>query len=347
MYASTVKIRYGSVITILFTSLIFIFNPDDALDITRYYQEVNSQELSTPLIDYIRDCIARRGDFVYYTSLFLCRKIGIPLDVQTFVYLYIYIRYSQKIVYLYCKNYLKSDNYLTYVQALMCFSIPFVYVFSISRMVAAFGFVFIAIYKFLNKKYSQSIIFLIIAIFTHLGSAIYIFILLLLYCFIVPLIKNKRYFLFVFIGTIVVVVLASEVLLFSIRTIPIFNSLSYYSKYLEINSLSFEGQSTITVIGTLFYALIYSIFSFLNRQYNKIASLSAFFTVIILLSISMSNMFLQRTLMFSLPFWGILVVSNLNSFPKSQIACFIMPTYLQLFIMMAVLVAYYKLFIFL
>lgn len=284
----------------------FIFTPDDSLDLFRYFEDAKKGDVSLNIWEYARLSHESQFDFIYQTILYASHKCGIPLRLINVFFVFLYLFSARKILRLCTLNshiFKKDYRYSTIL--LLC-SIPFIYVYSISRMVAAFSFLFLAIYNLLKRKYIYAIIFSIVAIFTHVGSVIYLFVFLIV-IILSPFLKisNKKLILLGVPFTFLMgAVILGHIINF-VSSFGFFGVYAYYLKYLEnFEGISFVGQSTITMIASFWSVLIFGIYTFIMKQmsYSKILILVF---LCLIFSITLNNMFFQRTLLFSLPFISI------------------------------------------
>lgn len=312
---------------ILLGVLAFLWVPFDAIDSSRYYLAIDTTDANISLNNFILNYYLIGFDFIYYLLFYLCIKLNLPLQIVTglsvgllFYNSFIFI---DNVKSKYCLQPQKKDEYL--LKIFVLFSVSFVTVFGISRNVTALMFLAFGLNKLLNEKYLLSIIFFIIAIFTHIGLIIYLTIFLFGYYW-----KGK------FINSItirrILLVIATIIGFKSIfwlshifsplNDLSFFKVFSYYSKYLNAEEATniflfgigkWDILMLLTSAITLFYAL------FFIKKYNPIIWVCFIAYIWLVFSMGFSQMFTQRTVLFLIILQGCLAISFFGEHRKSLI----------------------------
>lgn len=336
------KFRIENFLFVLLLIACLWFTPDTSLDLYRYFEEAREGNMSLSIAEYARIAHESQFDFIYQTVLFSSFKCGIPLRLINVFFVFLYLYSGRKILH-FCASKLNiSHNCYKYSSIILLFAIPFIYVYSISRMVAALSFLFLAIYNFFNRRYIYAIALSLIAIFTHIGSLIYIFVFLIV-IIVSPILRTSQNKL-ILIGVPFTFLTGAFILEYIINLVSssgFFGVYSYYLKYLDnFEGISFVGQSTITMIASFWSVAIFGIYNFfMNRTIYSQMLILIFLCLIF--SLTLNNMFFQRTLLFSLPFISIssLFIPNKYIFSKKMVLVF------TLSISLLTYIAYYKNFI--
>ena len=174
------------ILSLFWAVVIAVFTAPDSLDLFRYYEYVNNY--SGSLLQLARDTFDRNYDFIYITSLGLCKQLGLPLDIATIIYVSLYYIITIKIVSTTIESYNvnKIDRKLI---VCIILSVPFVWVICVSRSVAAFCFLYYSILCFIRNKRLKAVIFAILAILTHFSMIVFVAI-TLMGILITPIIKK-------------------------------------------------------------------------------------------------------------------------------------------------------------
>lgn len=336
------KFRIENLLFIFLLIACLFFTPDASLDLYRYFDEAREGNMSLSIAEYARIAHESQFDFIYQTVLFSSFKLGVPLRLINVLFVFMYL-YSGRKILRFCasKIDISRNNYKYSLILLLC-AIPFIYVYSISRMVAAFSFLFLAIYNLVNRRYIYAIVLSLITVFTHVGSLIYIFIFLIV-IILSPILRISQKKLLL-IGVPFTFFAGAVILGYIINLVAssgFFGVYSYYLKYLDnFEGISFVGQSTITMIASFWSVIIYGIYTFIMKRTVYSQMLILIFLCLIF-SMTLNNMFFQRTLLFSLPFISIssLYIPNKYILSKKMILV------ITLSISLLTYIAYYKNFI--
>lgn len=309
-----IKIRY--IILFFIALLAYIFIPDNTLDLYQYYNESLSESIKISVSQFIEEKIDTRFDFIYFLSFNLIRRFGLSINIVNLVYVFMFYFQSMGLLNDYIREYKLNDKKGILLANMLIFvSVPFIYVFSISRMVASFTFFFYAI-RCLNKnRMLLFLLFLFLTLFTHIGSIIYIFMFLVARFIISPYIKISSANIVLF-GSLLMFFLLNMLLnpiVDIIGNFSFFESYSYFKDYLqEFNGLNFEGQSRITTVATLWFVVSIIIYSYKSNIVSGKFKFSIYVTMFIILGAFMNNMFLQRAILFATPFNSILMLNGYN-----------------------------------
>ena len=336
------KFKIENLLFVLLLIACLFFTPDTSLDLYRYFEEAREGNMALSVAEYARISHESQFDFIYQTVLFSSFKFGLPLRLINVCFVFLYL-YSAKKLLRFCASKLNiSSNGYKYSSILILFAIPFIYVYSISRMVAAFSFLFLAIYNLFSRRYIYAIVLSLIAVFTHVGSLIYIFVFFIVFI-LSPILRISQKKL-ILIGVPFTFLVGAVILGYIINLVAssgFFGVYSYYLKYLDnFEGISFVGQSTITMLASFWSVIIYGIYTF-NMKRTVYSQMLVLIFLCLIFSITLNNMFFQRTLLFSLPFISIssLYIPDRYNISKKIILV------ITLSISLLTYIAYYKNFI--
>lgn len=311
------KIKTDYLLVLIVSILAYLFIPDDYLDLYRYYEGAQSISLNESLSQFITDTIRNRFDFIYFSSFYVVRLLNLPINLVNAFYVGFCCYQAINIINYVSVAYNIKSNNLTLFKLFTVFSVPFIYLFSISRMAAAISFFFLGINKLLRGYKFLFIICCILTLFTHVGSGIYIF--LFIFCYfvapsILPKVKNSVFILSL-LPIIYIIKKLSELIVNSILNLPFFSSYIFYKTYLtklEIELIDISGQSRIVMIHTLWYVCIYTI-GLLNLKNNdRFFSSCKYLYVFVFISLFLSLMFIQRSIMFTFPLMASIFLIDYN-----------------------------------
>jgi|GEM_PF-6208964 len=298
-------------IVFILATFAFFFVGSSSLDLGRYYEGAMMLDENTNIITFAVENFKINFDFIYYTSFLIIKKIGLPIQSINFLYVGLYYFMSLKILDLYTNNFRKaSPSIINFIVIFMITSVGVYIIFSISRNLAGISFFLIGLYLLLKKK-KYFFIFWILSIFTHTGMFLYISIFAVFY-FVIPYPKklNNKLLIILLVTSMFFLGRFLPTILVSISNLPFFDSYSRYLSYTEIDD-NLDLFTYLAPVETIFYyyfALILFIFFLFLKQYNKVIWAGFGVFLFLVLSFDFSVMFVQRSIMFLLPFQGILAV---------------------------------------
>lgn len=171
-------------IVVLCTISMIIYTFPDALDITDYY-EIARETAATGISvsEYVLFNIAKYVDFLYHTMLLVAVRYGVPLNVITITFLSLYYILMIEIVR---KNFhgAKIEGYVFLFSLLSC---SFVWVQEVPRTLTAIVFIYAAVLSVYGEKKIFSVLFLLLAFFSHAGSSVIFFA-----CIAIAFFLNKK-----------------------------------------------------------------------------------------------------------------------------------------------------------
>lgn len=302
------RVKIDFLIVAFLALLAYKFTPDEALDLYRYYQGIIEIPLSTGIVTFIKDTIASRFDFIYFLSLFIIRKIHLSLHLVNAFYVgFFYFQVINILNWGIKKHVVKNFKIILLFKFLVTSAVPFVFVFSISRMVAALAFFFWGINYLIRGNKLKFLLLCFIALFTHVGMIIYIFLFVLIYFVIQPCLKkfNPQIILLIGLPVSFLLLKTSDFFIEKLLSLSFFSIYSYYKNYLSLNLISFSGQSRITSIHTLLYVIFIFFALILLRKYDKLTMVTIYLFLFLFMCIFIDNMFFQRTILFMCPFYGL------------------------------------------
>lgn len=164
----------------LITILAYIFEPARALDLYDIYYDLAPSLERYTIYEFISKSIDSQSDFMYYISLMAFNNIGLSPRIMNMFYVCLYYLMIYKIVLLFIKKnkiQLSPREELFVVIAAFSSVLP-IFVFSISRQLAAIDILFVGIYLLLKNKKILGCFICAFSLSFHLGNVIFIFILL-------------------------------------------------------------------------------------------------------------------------------------------------------------------------
>lgn len=291
-----------------------VFTPDKNLDLFRYYEMAESMNMNSSMRSILESSIEASFDFIYFLVFYIFRVLHLPIHLVNGFFVTFFYSAAFSII----KDYSHYNSNVTYksvnlAMLSMVMAMPLTFVFSIARMTASFAFLFWGLHKLLNHRVIIAIVFAIISFFTHSGTALFMAYLSIavLLGFVISRIKflqsHNLISFFVFASFLYIFM---EFGIGLILQLPFFNTYHYFATYLEeIRTASFDGLGGITTITLLFYYVCMAIYLWkakLGFPYNA----SIYIMLFVVVSYFMSDMFLQRMSMFSIPFFGVLMLSS-------------------------------------
>ena len=221
---------YIFLVSLLYISMHFYVFPD-ALDITRYYELVESDALRYHnILDYIDFQFSSHIDFIYFSSLYLANKAGISLNLVTTFYLSIY--------YITICELLRQNYGLKQIWGVILFyilmSAPFVWVQEISRNLAAIAFMYYSLFQFNKDNKIVAVFFAVGAIFTHFS--LIIFVLLYFLAFFIQGINLNRKIVLLFFLFILIIGYISPSYLVNFTVTVAENSDNHYAAYANLEN---------------------------------------------------------------------------------------------------------------
>jgi hypothetical protein len=319
-----------NILFLLLGILAFLWVPFEAIDSYRYYQFTDILDTNLSLNNFILFNFLQTFDFVYYLLFYFCLKLNIPVQLITGLSISLLFQQSFKLIEVFKSKYYLNVNFKDkiLINTYSVLSVSFITLFGISRFVTAMVFITYGINYLVQQKKPFAIIFFILAVLTHVGLFIY-----LIFFYIGYRWKGK----FVYNNILRRLLLLTIIILgfYSYLWIsPVLKNLSFlwviqseydYSKYFKgessFNIFHFAlGIGDILMFFSVFVTLTYSLF--VLKKINEF--LWIVFIVYIWLAISMgfSQMWVQRTLLFLIPFQGPLAASLLSE-KKSSINSYV------------------------
>jgi hypothetical protein len=322
-----IRVFYSSIVSelsvkvfiafLLSSVLAFLFVPDKALDLYRYYDSASHININRTFYSYLRESYLYNFDFIYFGLFFICREIHLPVQIMTGIFVGLF--YSQSLVLIsVIQN--KWDyklrilnRYLVDLFALL--SVSFILVFSISRNVAAIVFLLLGIINLIKGR-KRVVIYFILACFTHIFILPYLILFLIAYYFY-KLFPQRLIVRQVSLIVLTIVCINSLYIMnFIFRLISSIPFFEHYSRYLMY--LAFRKHETFASLGKwdifLFYSsgfiLLYGLF--LIRKYNSLLWAAFIFYLFLVISISFSVTLTQRTVILLVPFQGLVASAFLT-----------------------------------
>ena len=340
------KIKLGRtvfpILIIVFTLLSMFYNPDPAHDLFRYYEEANKMKMSDGFMGTVTYYYSQNSDFLYFVAFYFVRFIGLPIQFVNGLFVFLFYYASTQIILDLARWKNVSIKEINHAITFAFCSTPFVFIFSISRNTAALAFLFLSIHYFFNKKYYLLVLYAILAVLTHIGISLYIAIAAfsIAISWVLERFNITKGFAFIaiFIGGGILYMLKDGLNL--ILQLSFFDTFHYFAQYLEessavisLSDASLGTLTTVTLIWVVFIICILALKNQLRYPYNFVLFVLPFLFV----SFFMSNMFVQRTLMFMVPFNGCLLLGTIGKFPEgSRLILAAIGVFLNLSILVAI-----------
>jgi hypothetical protein len=301
---------------ILVGVLAFLFVPDEALDSFRYYQRAEVNYIGYTPWEIIVESFNENFDFIYYVLFSLLKNYGLPYQLVTGISVAFFFYEALKFIDFNIKryNYVVQKELKLIAQAFALFSVSYIVIFAISRNLTAFVFFFIAINSFIKGRKLKSIVFFALASFTHFGVLLYITLFFLGY-YLTDKVIQANFFkkMTLMLGTILGMFSKSWIVyIFSIISlIPFFNLYDGYLKYLDILLANVFTAGLSPYDKIMFFTtgivMLYGLYHI--KVYTPPLKVAFVVYVWLMISIGFSVMFTQRTVMFLVPFQGLITVA--------------------------------------
>lgn len=321
------------VVLILFYLLGFFFIGTDELDISRYYTLGRFQDISIDHLSFIEEKISSNFDFIYFYIFFFFKKYDLSFQhingIFVSLYFVFFIIYSRLI-----------NQKISFFYLLITFLIvPSILIFSISRLVASIVFFNIGIFFLYKKKYSITILFFLLSLFTHTSQLIYLLLVLLSYSFSEKTYKSSKYKV-VFFFQLFFILFGLKMVIPLLNKLPFFEKYERYLVYLSPETIGYENFNLITV---LYYVLIVLLFIilFYNKKINIFFFRIYYFVFLFLVfSMTFSITILQRNILVLCPVLLVLIIDFFNSRNKN----FFLVQFLKLLIFFLIILSLFNLY---
>ncbi len=296
--------------------LAFLFVPDEALDSYRYYQRAEVSFIGYTSWEIIVESFNENFDFIYYVLFGLLNNYGLPYQLVTGLSVALFFHEALKFIDLNIVkyNYKVQKELKLVAQIFALISVSYIVIFAISRNLTAFVFFFIAINSFLKDKKIKAIVFFTLSSFTHFGTILYIVLFFIGYNLPDKILRFSYLKKSVIIlGTALGMISRSWIpFVFGIVSlIPFFNSYEEYLKYLDIllanvftAGLSPYDKIMFFTTGVVMLIGLYNI-----KTYTPPLKVAFIVFIWLMISIGFSVMFTQRTVMFLVPFQGLIAIA--------------------------------------
>jgi hypothetical protein len=293
----------------------YVVVPHPAMDLYRYYESASSFNLDQSLVEFVSDWFSSNFDFIYFSSFFLARKAGLPVEVVTAVFVGIFVYQVVRILEFVSETYPMSRSGKLLVPAFALASASIVLLLMISRNVAALAVFFIGVNWLLREKFVRAAIYFLLAVFTHVGLIVYI--LLFVVSYFVPWLRissRSRRNAFLLLGS--VLFFYSGDLLNSVfgtfSGLSFFTDYARYADYLVQDSDIFSDLAYYDVLPIVFSfgVLVYGLM--LVRNFTALLWVAFYSCFALAASLGTSTMFSQRTVLFLVPFQGVVALSILR-----------------------------------
>lgn len=288
---------------------------EDALDLGRYYLSLEEKAQTSSIVEIftMRMFGSNKYDFIYHIILFISVRLSIPLNLVTTSIIFIYFYSICYIMFRLCDK--KIDLSVILIALL---TTPLTWTVAISRSLTSIMFFTIALICFLKKKQALGVIFLVVTVFTHFSSILYLIIF-----FVAILFKDKKIKPPVVLAVLIISLVLSFAIPVSIRE---FMNLflaeeSGYTHYFLDSGYFFFLAESIHYGDKLpvFYALIYSVLLlFYNKKQGYSFWVLFLTTIMIFFFLNFGVMFVNRMMLLMPLVWGLNIAliyrnSSMNS----------------------------------
>lgn len=282
-------------------------------DLHRTYEEANFYVEEFSVFEMILYRLAKTIDFVYYLIHYYALKSSIPSNLLTATIVFIYyclVIYAMKRVY--------GNNVPHAVVLITLFTVPSIYVISIARNLTAFMFLFCAVVAYYKGHRLLSLLFVVIAVFTHFTTLMYVAVFLSAFFLRKSRISDKT--LAVLLISVFFISLISPMLISNLMFNVISGEDLYYETYSKAGAQLFLLNSYINYADKLPVLMAY-IYSIVLLFYNKQRGLEfwALLLLVVMLSFFMNSSFslVVRCMMFLPIFWA-LNVGNIYKYSSKK-----------------------------
>lgn len=315
--------------------LAYLYNPSSDFDLYRYYDFYNGIDTRQGVFDFVMEIHDVNFDFLYFISFYLVKIFGASERLVTSFYCTFYFLNSFLLVYFYgryCAPKVKEWVFL-YSCSLVVLAVPLLYVFSISRTVAALSLFCTSLLFVLSKQRIYAALLLAFSCLTHIGLVLYFipvyYICSQRFCFLWGW-KNKVAFVLLFIALLTSFYWV-EYLSGFLSDTGLFDSGSRYYQYLKPSTLIFDDLP-IYDVALLLFSMCFGLLLFLMiNQHNGFTMAAGYYLLFFAASIGYSTMLAQRTLMVFSPFLGILFFEALGKTYRPKYSFLINGFYLSSF----------------
>lgn len=340
--------KYIVALIAMFIGFYYVCPP--AFDLSRYYETAESFNTTVSVLSFSLDYFDKNFDFIYFTTFFLVKKIGLYKECVTALFMGLY--YSQLIYFLELseKSFkLKRKSDLVLIEFFAIFSVTPMYTLSISRNAAALSIFFVGLCYLLRQKKLITNFCLLFSLFTHVVMFIYLVVFYLITHFKVFYIGQKIRIPLLIIAT--VLGLNSKkwlnIIFDLLLKLPFFSIYERYSGYIsdegETNALN-DNSTLLDVLPytdsiPIIYNILLLLFGliFLKKYSSPIIFAAYFFYIFLIISFGFSCMWVQRTIMLIMPFQGVIALALLNQKRDDKTFCLIYKTMLLISIVMCFL----------
>lgn len=289
--------------------LVFLASKVDAWDIHRYYDEIDLQSRLYSLVSVITMYQKVHIDFIYIAILCLCNIVGIPYHFVSALIVTLYYIVLIKIIKENCS--VKFDGYVLFV---VLFATPIIWVLEISRNLSAFMFFYCALLYYYRNKWIVVAFFLVLGVFTHFSTLMYIPLFVIAWLF--RKVKIKPWIVFIIIGSVFVYAFYVPDYLNRIMGALLSGDVEHYSRHTENEAINFiqYGNLNYGYISLILYCLGLSIVLLLLNIKQGFEYWSLFILTALLAFFINSNQGLMNRCMMLMPvFWGLNIASIYKS----------------------------------
>ncbi len=280
----------------------FCVSQEDALDLGRYYDSLQDKTQTSSIEEIVnmRMHVSHKYDFIYHIILFVSIKLSIPLNFVTASIVFVFFYSVCHLMFRICD---KKIDYLVIIVVLL--TTPLTWTVSISRNLTSIMFLTMAFVCFLKKKKIICLTLLVVSIFTHFGSALYLLI------FITSIFLAKRRINPVLIFLILSVAFtASFAIPSSIRDVMVIfldDESGYTHYFLDSGGLVFTSNSIrygdkLPIAFSLFYS---SFLLFFNKKQGYAFWLLLLSTIMLAFFLNFGLMFVNRIMLIMPLLWGL------------------------------------------
>lgn len=275
----------------------------EALDLSRYYEEAfdNVRDYTLSSLIVTRFYSWAKYDFIYQVILYIAVIWGVPLNLVTTFFLYVYYRVVAKFTHTIYKG--KIDFFVMVVILLIT---PLTWSIEISRTLTAIVFLYSVVVFYLRKKWFLVALFSILCGLTHFPTLMYLMIFACCIPFKTVKIPSKVVLIAIFLFFVIGLIMPATIQ--TIMALLLSDNISLsYAHYVTDGIKSFW---TIDGLGygdrlPCAFAMVYSIvLLMLNRKQGYDMKVLFVLTVMLFFFTNSSYFFVERTMMVMPLFWG-------------------------------------------
>lgn len=285
--------------------LVFLASKVDAWDIHRYYDEIDLQSKSHSFWTIISMHQTDHIDFVYIAILSFCNILGVPYHFISALIVTVFYTLILKIIR---ENFTgKIEGYIFFVAL---FATPIVWVLEISRNLTAYMFFYYALLFYYRNKWKPMTFFLILGVFTHFSTLMYIPFFVL--AWLLKRVRVKSWIVILVMGTVFIFAYFVPDYINTTLGVILSGDVEHYARHTENEILNFleYGNLNYGYITLILYCVGLSFVLLILNKKQGFEYWSLFFLTALLSFFLNSNQGLMNRCMMLMPvFWAVNIAS--------------------------------------